>query len=200
MRVVMMHKSLGLVQFSKSSQGSNCYDHIQPFRLHFGCMYYELTDHFIVKTDANATWDFFSRAENLPDITPPWLKFTIKTPAPVIINADAVLDYTISWMGVPIGWRTRIIDWSPPHQFIDLQIKGPYTLWHHQHTFTPSAEGTVCTDRVIYKIPVPVMGRIMQALVIRNQLLTIFRYRRKVITERLGWVRAVQDDVQIRPL
>lgn len=163
-------------------------------------MYYELTDHFVVSASPEKTWDFFSKAENLPVITPPWLGFTVLTPAPITIKQDSLLDYTIRWAGLPIRWRTRIIDWSPPHQFIDLQIKGPYTLWHHQHTFTPSSEGVVCTDRVIYKVPVPVIGRVMNALMIRRQLLGIFRFRREVIGRELGWVRAVQPDVEIRSI
>jgi ligand-binding SRPBCC domain-containing protein len=119
--------------------------------------------------------------------------------APVKIGPEALLDYTLRWMGLPIRWRTRIIDWQPPRSFIDLQIKGPYTLWHHQHTFTAVADGTDCVDRVIYKLPMGWIGRPAHGLV-RRQLLDIFRFRRKVIGERLGWVRAVQEDVQIRRL
>ena len=52
-------------------------------------------------------------------------------------------------------WRTKIIDWSPPRQFIDLQVRGPYALWHHQHTFTPTPSGgTDCRDRVARGMPV----------------------------------------------
>lgn len=161
-------------------------------------MYYELTDHFVVSADADRTWAYFASAENLPRITPPWLAFRILTPSPVVIENDSLLDYTIRWMGLPIRWRTRIIDWTPPRQFIDLQIRGPYTLWHHQHTFTPSHEGTVCTDRVIYKIPGGPMAPLVHGAIIRKQLLGIFRFRRQAITRDLGWVRAVQPDVAIR--
>ncbi len=159
--------------------------------------FYELTDHFVVAASVERTWSFFSSAANLPRITPPWLGFRIVTPEPIRIENDALLDYTIKWFGVPIRWRTKIIDWQPPHRFIDLQVRGPYTLWHHQHAFTPTAEGVACTDRVIYKVPVPGVGRAVNALVVRKQLLEIFRFRRRVIGEDLGWVRAAQDDVRI---
>jgi ligand-binding SRPBCC domain-containing protein len=160
-------------------------------------MHYELTDRFIVKADLDRTWDFFSAAENLPRITPPWMRFKILTPSPIELGQDAILDYEIRWMGVPLHWRTRIIDWSPKRQFIDLQLRGPYALWHHQHTFTPSDEGTICTDRVTYRVPVPVFGRVMNALVVRRQLLEIFNFRRQVITAELGWVRGIQKNVTI---
>lgn len=163
-------------------------------------MYHELTDHFVVASSPEKTWQFFSSAENLPRITPASLGFQILTPSPITIAGDSLLDYTIRWAGMPIRWRTRIIDWSPPNQFIDLQIRGPYTLWHHQHTFKAVADGVECTDRVIYKVPVPIVGRIVNALVVKRQLLSIFRFRRTIIGQDLGWVRAVQPDVMIRNL
>ena len=164
--------------------------------------YYELTDHFEVAADAETCWAFFSSAENLPLITPPWLRFTIAMPTPLpSIGQDAVLDYTIRWLGVPVKWRTKIIDWSPPRQFVDLQIRGPYAMWHHQHRFEPMDGGAVrCFDRVIYQLPVPFARRVVHATLVRRQLIDIFRYRRKIIGEHLGAFRPVQEDVEIRRL
>ena len=161
-------------------------------------MYYELTDSFEVPADVGRCWGFFGRAENLPLITPPWLRFTLAMEQPIPpIRQDSVLDYTIRWFGVPVKWRTRIIDWSPPRQFIDLQIRGPYELWHHQHAFEPSDAGMICRDRVVYKLPVPGLRRVVHGLAVRKQLLEIFRYRRNAIAQQLGWVRALQGDVAI---
>ena len=160
-------------------------------------MYYELTDRFEVKANLAETWRFFSTAENLPLITPPWLRFTVATPSPITIEQDTVLDYVVRPFGFPMKWKTRIIDWSPPRQFIDLQIKGPYTLWHHQHRFSELAGGTLCEDRVTYRLPMGPLGRIFHPVTVRRQLLEIFRFRRKVMAEKLGWVRAVQEDVRI---
>lgn len=163
-------------------------------------MYYELTDSFLVDADLDTAWEFFSSAENLPRITPPWLGFRILTPTPIAIGQDTLIDYTIRWMGLPIRWRTRIIDWTPKQQFIDLQIRGPYTLWHHQHTFTPTERGLECRDRVTYKLPGGLLASPVHAAMVRGQLLGIFRYRRRVIGEVLGWREALQPDVAIRRL
>jgi ligand-binding SRPBCC domain-containing protein len=163
-------------------------------------MFFELSDSFVVRSDLSTTWEFFSKAENLPKITPEWMGFEIKTPQPISIQQDSILDYTIHWMGIPIGWRTRIIDWSPQRQFIDLQLRGPYSVWHHQHTFAESAEGTVCTDRVLYKIPLGLIGILMNKLTVQRQLIEVFEFRRKVITEQLGWVRGMQDRVMVKAL
>lgn len=157
-------------------------------------MYYQLTDSFEVRANIDECWKFFGTADNLPRITPPWLGFTVDDP-PLAggIRQDSIFNYTIRWCGIPIRWRTRIIDWSPPRQFIDLQIKGPYALWHHQHTFEPGASGVICRDRVVYQLPVPLFRRIAHPLMVGPQLCEIFEFRRKVIGEHLGWVRAVQE-------
>ncbi len=164
------------------------------------CRMHQLTDRFIVKSDLPTTWDFFSNAENLPRITPAWMGFEIRTPRPIEIQQDSIIDYTIRWLGLPIRWRTRIIDWTPQRQFIDLQIRGPYTLWHHQHTFTPTDEGTLCTDRVLYKIPGGPIGTVMNALMVKRQLIEIFNFRRKAMSQSLGFVRAVQEHIEIHRL
>jgi hypothetical protein len=110
------------------------------------------------------------------------------------IQADSTLDYTLRWMGLPVKWRTKIIDWSPPRQFIDLQIRGPYTLWHHLHRFTPSEQcGTICEDRVIYQLPGSLIGRAVHAMIVKNQLLEIFNFRRQVIGQHLGLRQAFQQ-------
>lgn len=163
-------------------------------------MYFELTDRFSVAADLKETWAFFSTAENLPAITPPWLKFQIVSSPAKGLGQDAVLDYRIRWSAVPVRWRTRIIDWSPPHQFIDLQLRGPYTLWHHQHRFADLGGRTECRDRVIYKLPFGPLGTATHAVLVRRQLLEIFRFRRKVINQRLGNINALQSDIEIRAI
>jgi ligand-binding SRPBCC domain-containing protein len=163
-------------------------------------MYYELTDHFEVGAPIDEAWRFFSTADNLPLITPPWLRFKTAMTGPVKIELNSNLDYTIRWMGLPIKWRTKIIDWSPPRQFIDLQVRGPYALWHHLHRFEPAKSGgVICWDRVVYQLPIFGVRRVVHPLV-KNQLMQIFRFRREAIRKHLGGLRPLQDDVEIGPL
>src|SRR3954465_14698072 len=136
-------------------------------------MYYELTDHFHVAADLDRCWRFFGSAENLPLITPPWLAFTLAMPDPLpTIELNSTMDYTIKWSGVPIRWRTLIIDWSPPRQFIDVQIRGPYALWHHQHPLpAPNDGGVRCFDRVSYQLPLPGVRRVRPPFRVKTQLI-----------------------------
>ena len=80
-------------------------------------------------------FSFFSKPENLSKITPSRLGFYIKTPSPIVMKSGQLIDYIIKIVGLPIHWRTLITEYQSPHLFVDQQIKGPYSLWHHKHLF-----------------------------------------------------------------
>ena len=128
-------------------------------------------------------FEFFSKPDNLSVITPPRLGFKILTPTPIYMSTGRLIDYKIYLMGIPIHWRTLITDFDPPHMFVDQQIKGPYTMWHHTHTFQKVDGGVEIKDRVVYSIPFSILGRLLNFLWIRKDLENIFNYRKKVIDE-----------------
>jgi ligand-binding SRPBCC domain-containing protein len=123
---------------------------------------------------------FFGEARNLEVLTPPWLKFEVLTPAPIVMRPGTLIDYRIKVHGIPIRWRTEIIEWEPPVRFVDTQLTGPYTLWHHTHTFTERDGGTLCQDHVRYR---PRGGALMNWLFVRRDVERIFDYRQKRLAE-----------------
>ena len=80
-------------------------------------------------------FDFFSNPENLSIITPSKLDFNILKSKPIKIMKGQIIDYTIRLISMKIHWKTLITDFDPPYSFIDQQLKGPYILWYHRHTF-----------------------------------------------------------------
>ena len=124
---------------------------------------------------------FFSEARNLETLTPSWLRFEVLTPAPIVMQAGTLIDYRIRIHGFPVRWRTEIIEWHPPHRFVDVQLRGPYTLWHHTHTFAARAGGTQCRDQVRYR---PRGGALINWLFVRRDVRQIFAFRRRQL-ERL---------------
>src|SRR5713226_5964062 len=64
---------------------------------------------------------FFSNARNLELITPPWVKFRVLTPEPLLIQVGTILDYQLSLHGIPVRWQSEITEWKPPHHFVDKQ-------------------------------------------------------------------------------
>ena len=126
---------------------------------------------------------FFADAFNLEQITPPWLNFQVITPAPIVMRVGALIEYRIRIHGIPVGWRTEIVEWNPPYGFVDQQLSGPYRLWHHRHTFEEKDGGTLCLDYVRYH---PIGGALMNALFVRRDVEKIFAYRRERLSALFG--------------
>lgn len=129
---------------------------------------------------------FFADAFALESITPPLLRFGVITPAPIEVGTGTVIQYAMRLHGVPMNWISSIQRWDPPHVFVDTQIRGPFRLWHHTHTFEALPGGrTLMRDEVRYALPLQPFGEVARAFV-RRDLEKIFDYRSDVIAQRLA--------------
>jgi len=131
-------------------------------------------------------FDFFSRAENLQRLTPSWLHFRILEVEPSPVRKGTLIRYSLRWRIFPIHWTTEIVDWEPPYRFVDVQLKGPYKLWHHEHRFAAEGAGTRITDEVQYLLPFGVFGSIAHKLKVKKDVETIFAYRKDVVRQLFG--------------
>ncbi len=129
---------------------------------------------------------FFAEAHNLERITPPWLSFTVLTADPIEMRVGTLIDYRLRVHGVPLRWTSRIEDWEPGRSFVDRQLRGPYGLWHHRHTFAEAGEGTVVHDEVDYAMPFGALGDLAHPLFVRRDLERIFTYRHEAVPRLLG--------------
>jgi ligand-binding SRPBCC domain-containing protein len=128
----------------------------------------------LVSAPLDVAFAFFADASNLERLTPPWLRFAITTPMPVVMHAGLEIDYRIVVRGLPLPWRSRIEVWEPNVCFVDRQTLGPYRWWRHEHRFESVAAGTRVIDQLEF---VPRFSWISQSLVTRD-VDRIFAYRR----------------------
>ena len=147
---------------------------------------YELKRQVIIPAPIGEVFSFFSAVENLNLITPPWLYFKILTPLPVVIKKNALIDYSIKFLGLRMIWRTEITVWQPPDRFVDRQIKGPYRVWEHTHLFEEKVGGTQMEDVIRYAVPGFVLSPLIHFLFVRPRLEKIFSFREKSILEYFG--------------
>lgn len=140
-----------------------------------------------IELPLDQVFPFYADAANLERITPPWLGFEVTTPQPIEMGAGALIEYRLRLHRIPVGWRTRIEEWSPPHRFVDAQLSGPYSLWHHTHTFRAEGKNaTTLGDRVRYAIPFGLAGELARVLFVEHDLERIFEYRRNAVAELFG--------------
>jgi len=128
-------------------------------------------------------FSFFADAANLDALTPPWLNFRILTPQPTAMREGALIDYRLRVHGIPLRWRTRIVVWQSPHRFVDEQIRGPYRLWRHEHTFTECDGGTLVRDHVRYAVP---FDALLHRRLVRPDIEKIFQFRAEALRTRFA--------------
>ncbi len=136
-----------------------------------------------IPADIEKVFQFFSDAMNLEKLTPSLLNFKVEKLSTPEIQKDTLIDYKLKIHGVPVHWRTLIETWDPPYKFTDQQLKGPYTLWHHTHTFKKLAGGTLMIDEVLFKLPLGLLGRLTAGSFVESDVGQIFGFRRQVIAE-----------------
>jgi len=133
-------------------------------------------------------WAFFSNPANLQAITQDGMGFkVISKHHGDVMYAGQLIEYTVKPVaGIPLYWMTEITQVKDRTYFIDEQRFGPYSLWHHQHHFKEIPGGVEMTDIIHYKNPLGILGRIANALFVKNKLKTIFDYRFKKVEELFG--------------
>jgi ligand-binding SRPBCC domain-containing protein len=139
----------------------------------------------LVRAPLGRVFEFFSKAQNLEALTPPWLRFQVLTPEPLEMRVGTVIEYRLRLRGVPMRWVSVIDEWEPGRRFVDRQLCGPYRVWHHTHEFAPHPDGTLVCDRVRYAIPFGPLGALARRAFVRRDLGRVFDFRRQAVVRLL---------------
>ncbi len=123
---------------------------------------------------------FFADARNLQKLTPSNVQFKILTEGEIEMKEGTLIDYRIKIRGIPIRWRTEITAWEPPDRFADVQLKGPYRQWIHEHVFVDEGPTTLVQDRVRYKV---LGGGLIHWLAVKRDVVKIFTYRDEMMAK-----------------
>ena len=158
---------------------------------------YQLRCQMLVKLPIEEVFEVFQDPYNLIKITPPSMDFKVTNEKSVEMRKGELIHYLFRMLGLPLTWTTLISDYAPPFRFIDEQLKGPYTRWHHLHRFKDTVHGVEVSDIVDYTLPLGPLGLLGQPIV-KPQLLEIFRFRQQALSKM--WGGAESTDPQIYPV
>lgn len=139
------------------------------------------TEQWVPKPPADV-FAYFAIPQNLRALTPPKLHLQIVR-APDELKLRSRLEYRIRIRLLTLKWESEITEWDPPQRFVDVQRRGPYRMWIHEHAFKIHAGGTMVSDRIQYEVP---GGRWVQRWFVEPQLERMFNYRRERLREIFG--------------
>ena len=148
---------------------------------------YQLKTKQNIPISIDKAWSFFSNPENLKEITPKDMNFTIISGANRSIYSGQIIQYKVTPMlGISTKWVTEITHVKEKEYFVDEQRFGPYALWHHKHFIKEIEGGIEMEDIVDYKIPFGLLGQFAHWLFVKNKLNQIFKYREQILIKLFG--------------
>lgn len=132
-------------------------------------------------------WNFFSNPKNLKIITPDYMSFDIITKTDRPLYTGQILQYIVTpLLGIKTKWVSEITHIEDKKYFVDEQLYGPYSLWHHKHFIKEIDGGVEMEDIIDYKIPLGILGQLVHPFLVKPKLEEIFSYRQKKLIELFG--------------
>lgn len=133
-------------------------------------------------------WEFFSVPENLAKITPKEMGFKITSNIDSKAYAGQIITYKVGLFPlIKANWVTEITNVESESFFIDEQRFGPYKMWHHEHWFEALPNGnTLMKDKISYKLPFGILGKLAQVIMVKNKLTNIFSYRFQILDKKFN--------------
>ena len=132
-------------------------------------------------------WEFISNPKNLKVITPHYMGFVTLSGDEKPLYAGQLIQYIVTpLLGIPMKWVTEITNVEEKKYFVDQQLFGPYSLWHHKHFIKEIPGGVEMEDIVDYKVPLGILGQLVHPFLVKPKLNEIFEYRQKKLIALFG--------------
>ena len=138
----------------------------------------------VINAPIERVFHFHDDTNNLLKITPKHIKVSFTTMGQQGVGQDIFL--TVRHLGIiPTSWHVRITEYQPPCRMVDEPIKGPFAGWKQIRIIESVPEGTKLTDVVEYELPFGWLGRLVNTIAVRKQIIGMFRYRQRRTKELL---------------
>lgn len=128
---------------------------------------------------------FFSAPENLGLLTPRASGFQLRASSGPP-RVGATLDHRLRIGPFALTWRTRFETWQPNERFTDVQERGPFRAWWHEHRFEARGPRTHMHDRVLLAMPFGPLGALALRLFVADRLGDLFAHRTLAMRLRFG--------------
>ena len=148
---------------------------------------YQLHKNIDIPISKIEAWNFLSNPRNLKKLMPDDMGFDIVSGAEKQVYAGQLIEYdVVPFKGFKTRWVTEITQVKKPDYFVDIQLYGPYKLWHHKHFIHEIDNGVRIEDIVHYRLPFGFIGNMMHSAVVKPKLENIFKTRTEKMHELFG--------------
>lgn len=145
----------------------------------------EFKSKVVVRCPIETVFDFFSRPENLPKLSPETMPIEVIS-APDVIAVGSAIKIKVKQWGIPQHIEARVVEVEPPVGFADEQVKGPFARWLHTHRFEAVDDATTrVIDIVEFEPPTGLLALLLSEKRILEQLEEVFEERRRILPEIL---------------
>jgi ligand-binding SRPBCC domain-containing protein len=132
-------------------------------------------------------WGFLSNPKNLKVITPDYMSFNIVSNIDRPLYTGQIIQYIVTpLLGIKTKWVSEITHIEEKKYFVDEQMYGPYSLWHHKHFVKEIDGGVELEDIIDYKVPLGFLGQLVHPFLVKPKLEEIFNYRQKKLEALFG--------------
>ena len=160
---------------------------------------YQLRSKQSLPISQEKAWEFLSSPGNLKTITPDHMGFNILSGDDKPMFPGQIIQYKVSpFPGYTTKWVTEITHVKEGEYFVDEQRFGPYALWHHKHFIKSIEDGVEMEDIIDYKIPFGIIGEWAHPILVKKQLLQIFKYREQKLTELFGKIDSIPNELTFK--
>lgn len=135
---------------------------------------------FHASTHVAATPDevyaYHARPGALARLLPPWQRVEIVHPI------DALHDGARAELSLRLGplrarWVAEHCDTREGASFRDVQRRGPFAAWEHEHRFVPEGDGCRLEDEIHYRLPGGALAELLAGGAVQRTLARTFRFR-----------------------
>lgn len=121
-------------------------------------------------------YDYHARPGALARLLPPWQRVEIVRPIDTLRDG-AEAELSLRFGPLRTRWVAEHRDTRPGVGFCDVQRRGPFALWEHEHRFVADGDGCRLEDEIRYRLPGGALAALLADRAVRRTLAQMFRFR-----------------------
>ena len=133
-----------------------------------------------IATTAAALWRWHAAPGAFERLRPPWEQVEVLARSGDVLEDGLQVTVRVRRGPIALRWALRHEAVRPGIGFDDVQVRGPFAAWRHEHRFHDDPRGARLDDTITATLPGGSLGRALGAPLLARQLDRMFRYRHDV--------------------